>query len=323
MRKILFLLAFIPVWVFAQTNDFELNTSKAFSHLEIGGVVGTTGVGFDISAPLNKHLKLRAGFSCMPKISDTENYSMTAVGGSEKISLEHRTKRLAEYLGDLINNDDVDNIVAMDRRVGFSNAKLILDWYPFHKKNWHFSAGFYFGASKIGEIQNTLEEAPTMLAMIMYNDMYDQIQGLDEYEFPTFSLGKYSFELDPITGKEMKNAFKAYGRVAVQLGSFDDGTPHYIQPDANGILKAEAKANKFKPYVGFGFDGRIGREKRWDIGFDMGIMYWGTPHIYCNDGVCLVHDVHDIKGVVGRYIKVVKRIPVFPVLEFKLSYALF
>lgn len=324
MKKLLLALALVPCTLFAQNSASKGSDNvKAFSHLEIGENVGTTGVGINLATPLNKHLKLRVGVDYMPKVGDVATYSMAAVNGAQDLDMDYKTNHLAEYLQDLVHNPDIDNKVDMNRRIGFINAKAILDWYPFQKKNWHFSAGFYVGSRKVGEVSNTVEEAPTMLAMIMYNDMYDQIQSLGQYEYPTFELGKYSFELDPIAGKKMKNAFNAYGRVAVQLGTFADGTPHYLEPDPSGIISAEAKVNAFKPYVGFGYDTHFGKDGRWNFGFDAGMIVWGTPHIMCNDGVCLVHDVKKIGGIVGRYISFAKKMPIYPAIEIKLAYTVF
>lgn len=346
MKKLLYLLAFAPISAFSQSTIFNnVENSQAFQHMEIGGVLGTTGLGIDVAFPLNKNLKLRAGFSTTPTISFVDSYSMTAVGGDQLSEgsepLETKTERLSKYLGELIHNEDVDNIVDMDHKYHNYNAKLLIDWYPFKKKNWHFTGGFYAGSKKIGNVCNTIQESPTTLAMLMYNDMYDQIQGLDEWEYPTFSLGSYSFSVDPFTGMQLKERFNYYGRVAVQLGSFDDGNAFFIDPDANGLLKAEAYVNAFKPYVGFGYNTRIGKDHRWNIGFDAGLMFWGTPHVYCDgykfkadeteyadrierqERVCLIHDVQKVRGIVGDYMNIVKHLPFLPVIEAKLSYTIF
>ncbi|MCH5302843.1 MAG: hypothetical protein J1E77_08380, partial [Prevotella sp.] len=38
-----------------------------FDHLGVGVSVGTTGIGFDLAAPVTDYLQLRAGYSFMPK----------------------------------------------------------------------------------------------------------------------------------------------------------------------------------------------------------------------------------------------------------------
>lgn len=340
MKKILYLIMLLPSVLYAQEKGkYDLVASHAFQHMEIGATAGTPGVGIDVAMPLNKNLKLRAGFGFMPEIGDVMGFTMQSVGGKYvESSTASKTERLASILSDMIGNEHIDDVVDMERKVSYYNAKVILDWYPFRNKHWHFSGGFYLGSKRIGKVHNTLAEGPTTTAIVMYNQMYDQIQGLDKYEYPVITVGNHSYELDPIAGKEVKEAFNHYGRIAVQLGKYPDGTPFYTEPDDNSIIKAEAIVNAFKPYVGVGYETRLGKEQRWTFGVDAGVMCWGTPHIYSSgykyhadaetyeekieaiDQVCLVHDLVDTSGTVGRYINLIKKLPVLPVLEVKLTY---
>lgn len=350
MRKLLNLLVLLPYSVFAQNIDNSLEkTTQAFEHLEVGASVGTTGIGIELSTPINHRLQLRAGVSYMPTISSVASFSMSSVGGNgqvdengQSILNEEKTERLAELLGSLINNNEIDNKVDMDRRLGYFNAKLLVDWFPFeHNKKWHYTTGLFVGSKQVAKICNTIEESPTAIAMIMYNNMYDQIQHLEPGEFPTVSVGNHSFELDPAAGQGVIDAFNYYGRVAVQMGQLENGNYFYIDPDKNGMLKAEGLVNLVKPYVGFGYKNSFGADKRWNFDFDAGIMIWGTPKVIC-DGyeyiddtsleysnrlvrkqVDLVNELKGVGGVVGKYINVIKAFPVLPVIEVKLSYKIF
>lgn len=339
MRKALSLLALLPCLLMAQEKNYDLSKARPFSHLEVGATLGTPGIGLEVATPLNPYLKLRAGVSYLPKMGDVEGYTMKSVGGD--ITDTDKTSHLAKLLGDMIGNDGVDDCVDMERNIGYCNAKILLDWYPFESKKWHFTAGFYLGTKQIGEVVNRREEAPTMIAIIMYNDMYDQIQGLGPFEYPTIKVGSTSFELDPIAGESVKERFNHYGRVAVQFGEYADGSPFYTEPNRDGVIKAEAQVNAFKPYLGFGYNTPLGKDGRWNLGFDVGALFWGTPHVYSSgykynteatvykdkieyvDRICLVHDLHDIGGTVGSSIKFVKSFPVLPVLEVRLSYHIF
>lgn len=347
MKKYLYLLMFVPCVMFAQ--NIKLNSpeqNNLSKHMEVGINLGSTGIGVELGANINKHIKVRTGVSLMPNISDVATYSMAAVNGtSENLTMEYKTDHLVkEYLRDMVKDSTIDNRVDMKRQIGFVNGKLLVDWYPFHKKNWHFTAGLFFGSKKIGKAVNTQEESTTMLAMNMYNQMYDQILTLDEYEYPYFSMGKFSFELDPVSGKYIKHAFTFYGKMAVQLGEYPDGTPHCVEPTTKGVLAAEATTNAIKPYIGFGYNKDFGYDKRWNIGFDAGVMIWGKPHVWVDHydkdmpnglenpkhdeetnhyRVCLVHDVKGVGGIVGQYLKVANAFPVYPVLEVKLTYTIF
>lgn len=346
MKKSLILLLLLPLTVMAQNSTstdslkYDLASARAFQHLEAGVTLGTTGIGFDVAMPLHRSVKLRAGFSYMPKMGNVGSYSMSSVGGDAS---GKDMKRLAELLNDMMYKEpgQIDDRVDMKRYISYWNAKLLLDWYPFKKKNWHFTAGFYVGSDRIGRVYNTQEESPTTMAILMYNDMYDQIQGLGPYEYPVMHVGNVSFELDPFTGQQVIDRFNHYGRVAVQFGTYPDGTPFYMEPGRNSIMEAKAHTNVVKPYVGFGYNLGLGKEQRWSFGFDAGLMVWGTPHIYC-DGykfhadaeeysdkiehvkkVCLIHDVKNIGGIVGSSVNLVKHMPFLPVLEVKVAYNIF
>ena len=334
MKKILTLLAFVPAMVWAQPAQKPFKADRLWKDLQIGATAGTTGFGLDLKTSLAPNLSLRAGFNYLPKIKRTTGFSMTSVQGSDDENLEEKMKRLASYLADLVGNEKVDNIVDMQMEVSLVNAKVLLDWTPFRKKNWRITAGIYVGKSQFAKACNTLEEGPTTTAMLLYNKMYDQIVNLGEYEYPTFSLGNVSVELDPETGKIVKEKFMKYGRVAVQIGELEDGTPVCLQPDEDALLRADGQVNKVKPYLGFGFDTQLDKTQRWSLGVDVGAMYWGTPHlntkyIVNRDGenvmedICLVHDVKHIRGVIGNYVNVARHMPVYPVLELRLGYRLF
>ncbi|MBQ0047477.1 MAG: hypothetical protein KBT33_08205 [Prevotellaceae bacterium] len=327
MKKILIMLALLPSLLYAQNPNLfkDVSDYKFLKHMEVGASVGSTGIGIDIATPVNEHIAVRAGFSFFPRFDSNSAYNMSAAGieTDNVTDLKDKTQKICEYIEDWVHVP-VDDQVEMTRRLTFYNAKVLVDWYPFHKKNWHFTTGFYWGTKNLAKVFNTTEEAPTLLGMNMYNDMYEQIQTLDKYEYPTITLGKYSFEMDPETGQEIKEKFSKYGRMRIRVGQFPDGTSHYLEPDENGMLKANATANAFKPYFGFGYKKNTGYDKRWNIGFDAGFLIWGgTPHIYANDGICLVHDVKKVGGIVGQYVDFVKVLPVYPVLEFRMSYSIF
>lgn len=318
----------------AQNADSVWTGKRIWKDIQIGATAGLTGLGLDLKTSVAPNLGLRVGFNYMPKMSHTTGFSMTAVQGTDDGNLEEKMKRLAGYLADMVGNDRVDNIVDMQMEVNWINAKVLLDWTPFRNKKWRITAGIYAGSSHFAKACNTIEEGPTTTAMLLYNKMYDQIINLSEYEFPTFTMGSVTVELDPYTGEIVKEKFKKYGRVAVQIGELEDGTPVCLQPDEDALLRAQGKVNKVKPYLGFGFDTHLDNAKRWQLGADVGAMYWGTPHlktkyIVNRDGenvmedICLVHDVKNIKGVIGNYVSVAKHLPVYPVIELRLGYHLF
>ena len=60
------------------------------------------------------------------------------------------------------------------------------------------------------------------------------------------------------------------------------------------------------------------------IELDAGLMFWGgTPEIITHDGTDLAKDVENIGGKVGRYVRYVKALKVYPVINLKVSFRLF
>lgn len=336
MKRLLCVLAFLPVLSFAQRPVYEqkiltsysLGTSnetksdyKPFRHMQVGLTAGTTGVGFELGTNLCKSLKMRAGFSYFPKVSMKRSYSMTSISDEPLTEEEdNRMERLCLRLGEFINSDRIDPYVAMDHRVNFWNAKLLFDVYPFKKKNWHFTVGSYFGPKKIGRAINMHDEAPTMMAINVYNGLFDQGDG-DPWYIPSFKFEGLPSIAIPADVWDM---FLYYGRVAVPLGTFSDGTPHYLVPDKDGVMYATITSHIVKPYVGVGYDFSFGLQKRWNFAVDAGALILGkAPHVHDNMGVCLTHDVHGIGGEVGDLVRMVKGFPVYPNVEFRLSYTIY
>ena len=102
------------------------------------------------------------------------------------------------------------------------------------------------------------------------------------------------------------------------------GDSYRMLPDEECMVKANAYANAVKPYIGFGYGGFIDKYKRTQLSVDCGVMFWGgRPSIVTHDGVDLVRDLYDHNESVGRYVKLVKALPVYPVVELKISQRLF
>lgn len=107
-------------------------------------------------------------------------------------------------------------------------------------------------------------------------------------------------------------------------------------PDADNIVKATAKASKFKPYIGIGYETAINKDKRFHVGIDAGIMFWGnhpsvdvrTPIGVNADGETiymtydLTRDITNLKGNVKNYVDDIKQFPIFPEISARFSYRL-
>lgn len=107
-------------------------------------------------------------------------------------------------------------------------------------------------------------------------------------------------------------------------------------PDENNTVSVSANAAKFKPYIGIGYEFSINNDKRFNVGMDAGIMFWGNhPSVDVSTPIGvnaqgetiymtydMTRDLTDLPGSVDHYVSSVKQFPVFPELSFRLSYRL-
>jgi hypothetical protein len=96
-------------------------------------------------------------------------------------------------------------------------------------------------------------------------------------------------------------------------------------PNENSMVYVDARTNSFKPYLGFGYEGRLIKgNDNYHVGFDAGLMFWGgTPSIITHEGIDLAKDVDDLVIQNAKYIDFVKGVKVFPVLNFRITRRIF
>lgn len=314
-----------------------------FNHLDVSVTLGTTGIGFDVATPVGNYVQLRAGYSFMPSFHKSMDFNVQ-VGANPENKYDangNRVQTKFDKMTDVlkqVTGYQVDEVVEMIGMPTYNNLKVLVDVFPFQKdKRWHVTAGFFLGPSKIAKAYNATEAMPTLMAVSIYNTMRDRtLTSYDDYiSGKTFLpepllIYKFSngfiYELsDPRLIELLATRFKAYGRMGMHVGDYDDGTPYLIEPGDDGMVRAEVKANAFKPYFGVGYGGRLLKHNdKLHIAFDLGAMFWGgSPHIVTHDGTDLTRDVSNISGKVGSYVRLAKKFKVFPVLDFRLVYNIF
>lgn len=325
-----------------------------FNHLDVSVNTGTTGIGVDVSAPIGDYVKVRLGASYMPRFEMTSTFRVQ-VGDSLERKYDKNGNRIETKFDKLsgmlksFTGYEVDDEIDMKVKPTYYNFRLLFDVHPFVDKRWHLTAGVYFGSKEIGRAYNSTKDMTSLMAVSMYNMMYQRVENNEPLFFFNDQLN-YTLPLDArdIVLQMLKN----YGRMGVQLGTytydgpiiynewdemeyddegnplreFSKGDPYMMVPDEkSGMVTVVAKAkNAWRPYVGFGYGGSISKDGRTELSFDAGVLFWGgKPHVYTHDGTDLIYDVEGIRGKVGRYVETVKAFPVFPVLEVRLTRRIF
>lgn len=329
MKKILFSFALAVVTLSSQAQNM-------FNHLDLGVTLGTTGIGLDAAMPVGDYVKLRTGFEVMPRFNYDMNFGVESFDGTGTSIDQSTFNRMAEVLYGL-TGFKVDQNVTMKGKPTMWNFKFMVDVYPFkNNKHWHFTAGFHWGPSKIAEAVNAQEDSPSLFAVGMYNHIYDVAYADWVLDIPTPLIETETtgaVYMDP----SMEKTILSMGRMGIPIGKYSHemtdaqgnvhkkGETYYMQPNENSMVTVDARTNSFKPYLGVGYEGRLIKgNDNYKIGFDAGVMFWGgTPSIITHDGMDLANDVEDINGKVGDYVKLIKGVKAFPVLNLRITRRIF
>ena len=335
-----------------------------FQHLDVSVTLGTTGIGIDVASPVTEWAQLRLGYEFMPRFTKRMPFEMTINGQPARSydedgnRQETRFDKLRDFMYSF-TGFDIDDHVDMIGKPTLNNFKFLVDVFPFKEnKHWHFTAGFYWGASKFAEAVNSTEAMVSLVSAGIYNKMYtsaingDPLITFDPNQFPT--LSGVGIEMPP----QVRQKFIDYGDMGFAVGYFShditdaDGNvlvsktmvdskgntvqrPYIVEPDEGGMVRATATSNSFKPYLGFGYGGNLLKKRDdWKISFDCGAMFWGgTPNLVVYHGlklpdgsyrdVSLTEDVENIDGKVGTYVDLFKAFKVYPVLSLRVTKRIF
>ena len=208
-----------------------------FQHLDLSVSAGTTGIGIDLASPIGEYFQLRAGFDYMPRftakmkfdvmIGDQPARQYDANGNRIETSFDRMQVMLHDFTG-VTADDHVDMI----GKPTMNNVKLLLDFFPFkNNKHWHVTAGFYWGPSKFAEAVNSTESMNSLIALSIYNNLYDKsyihINGDEDGNHPPQYILQVPDPDDP-DGKMMpvsldpqiEQRILAFGRMGFHLGDY-------------------------------------------------------------------------------------------------------
>lgn len=316
-------------------------------HMDLSVTAGSMGIGLELSSPITDLFQVRVGYEFTPRISTKLKFNMML--GDESAVGSERFERRSQLM-ESISGYKLEDHVDMIAKPTMNHVKMLLDIFPFkNNRNWHFTAGIYWGPKQIALADNSAESMASLITVGMYNGMYDRAKlGLpliDFYGILTGIMGMDPDDADEYISQNHLNVIPvdlydiiiSSGRMGFDLGFFvydmtdsfgvehKGGERYKLEPGPDGMVRVKAKANSLKPYLGFGYGGRLlkGRDD-WQISFDAGALFWGgSPALYTHDGVNIVNDVRGVSGQVGKYIDLAKAFKVYPVLSLKITKRIF
>ena len=319
----------------------DKTTFEMFKHLDLGVTMGSTGLGFDVSSPISNYVQVRTGFEIMPRFEKSLHFDIQSFGYNENGELQSsQFDRMADKL-EALTNYRAKPSVEMIGKPTMWNYKLMVDVFPFRNKHWHLTAGFHWGPSKVAEAVNALEDAPSLVAVNIYNKLYEKAES-GEVIYNGMSLGtdwleygRMGIHVGDYANRYLTKTVAEYDEYGDFIGSHEEyildangnkiHEPYRMEPDNNCTVSATVKVNSFKPYLGFGYGGRLMKnDDRYQVSFDAGLMFWGgTPDIITHDGTNLSKDVINIGGKVGDYVDLISGVKAYPVINLRITRRLF
>ena len=332
---------------------------KSWERWNVGVTAGTTGIGAELSVLVARNVQVRLGGTYMPRFEKTMNFGVEVGKGKDYRTDEQNAaakkyymENIQSFMRNFISYDINDNI-DMVGRSRFGNAKLLVDWMPFRDKRWHVTAGVYIGGRTIATAKNKMEDMPTLMGVNMYNDLYKKgaarepmftAEGVSVgipdhfvnamlvyYGEMAISLGEFKHDIVATEDVYWDYDYYEYGtdelvhskgdlRCAKGEVLYHEGEAYRMTPSADNTVEARMKVNAIRPYIGGGYSGRLMKGSNINIGVEAGVMLWGgSPSVVTNDGIDLVKDLRNVRGKVGDYVKLIKGIKAFPVVEVKIN----
>ena len=333
------------------------------NHLDLSVTGGTTGLGFDLAAPINDKFRVRIGASFLPTHQKHMKFDTEVGDYNPALTPEQNAQQSAEKFQKLsstfsgIAGETIDKEIDILGERSFNNFKLLVDYYPFkNNKHWHLTAGFYWGSSTFAKAYNTATCMTELMAVTMYNNMrksamaeeplitynnlsvylpYTFNSDIVEYGDMSIVLGKYSHDI--YAKEDILWDFDALdpisGAILHEKGDIryakgdlihKAGDPYQMLPDEDNMVKVTAKTNSFRPYLGMGYETSLTKDKRTSISVNAGILLWGgSPEITTHEGINVKKDLMDLKGKFADNVNSLSHLNVYPVFTLRLTRRLF
>lgn len=177
-----------------QASAQDVDDLGIFNHVGAGLGVGTTGISIDVAAPITPYVAVRAGVGIFPTIK---------VKTDLDLDFDNTTRdAYNNYMGHY-----PDSKVSVEGKTSLTTGHLLFDIFPFKSSSFHFTAGAYFGGSKVVEVYN--RESGILDDIYTFNQQASTY-GVDKIGV---DLGDYFLEPDAngnVAAKIKVNGFRPY-----------------------------------------------------------------------------------------------------------------
>lgn len=339
-----------------------------FNHLDAAFTVGTTGFGFDLAVPVTDWVRLRAGGAFrLSKHYDASLGTEIAVGLPEE-EQSRRFDKLSTMMESFMGTAPTRTL-ELEGDMRMNNFKFLVDVYPFkNNRHWRATVGFFYGNGTIVDGRNTAVSVNTLAAISSYNMMYEG--ALDGHFMDMTELG---ITIDGQTEQKIVNKLLSWGEctdangasyyaeygISIPMGTYSHdvvalqdvydangnlrhrkgevirraGETVRMVPDDDDMIHYDVHVNKFKPYLGVGYELAVSKDKRSTIGIDAGVLFWGGKpgidfklpvgkdaegkNIY--QTLDLVSDVDNVPGKLGDHVSTARDYCVYPEVSVRFA----
>ena len=284
----------------------------AFSHMSLGLEVGTTGAGIQMTVPIvSNHLNLSLGYNYLSfpykttTSFNTSDLANTVSSLNNKIAeVNTQIQSYGEHIWTTFETKfpprtDID----LAARARLSTIKALFEFYPSAKSGFHITAGAYIGVSpNLIDMTGTVREG-------FWNN-------LDSFETELNAL------------RSEVNALKAKYPDHSELNVEIPGVPNEFKFNMGGetykvarrsTLQAGVKAWQVRPYLGVGF-GKSIPDGHWAFVGELGAWYHGKPQLDSPNKTTYDASAPSVNFTIADKIE---KVPVWPVLSFKVLYKIF
>ena len=263
----------------------------AFSHLSIDAEIGLHGVGVEVALPVQRHLVLKAGYNFGPDgdIFNTDvTFNTTELKNAQEKYEANSAKEGQNYK--FQNRFKDESVVNAGVKLGVTNYKAMINYYPFLNRKFYISGGVYYSAT-------------------------------DNNDQPLISLSGQTSESDWKALEELRNKTGDNGYdIALEIGDIRYPVKEKV---GCGYIQADFKMDPLKYYVGIG-SGRCIPNGCVGLQFEFGAMIYHNSVLVCQDkavdlgllGDKFGSDVKEIMEYVDKY-------PIYPQLTMRLCFRLF